>query len=174
MICSVSEYMENAAADRETGRETGGEIRTEEWPEIDAETAENACAGDFIRAGLSGTATVDTIRRYGWRAVFDRLRGGSLGRDAASLARETARLFAPEVWRSLFDMIREGSVPAVKLYMELCKDTERENSHGAPYGEDGAIRELREAIFFPRCPADAHTGTDGFAHGENTEVSIGG
>ena len=120
---------------------------------------EEPCAGDFVRAGLSGSATVDTIRRYGWHAILDRLRTGSLGRDAAALARETARLFAPEVWRSLFDMIREGSVPAVKLYMELCKDVsggEREPETR----ETGAIRQLREAIFTDT-PPSAEPGTEG-------------
>ncbi len=133
--------------------------------------AEEPCAGDFVRAGLSGSATVDTIRRYGWHAILDRLRTGSLGRDAAALARETARLFAPEVWRSLFDMIREGSVPAVKLYMELCKDAEPEPSHGAPYGEEAAIRQLREAIFSPQTGlADEQTTGGGSAR----EVTVGG
>ena len=88
------------------------------------------------------------------------------------LARETARLFAPEVWRSLFDMIREGSVPAVKLYMELCKDTERETAHGAVYGEEGAIRALREAIFSPRESADDSDAGEG--DGMPREVIVGG
>ena len=68
-------------------------------------------------------------------------------------------------------MIREGSVPAVKLYMELCKDAEPEPSHGAPYGEEAAIRQLREAIFSPQTGlADEQTTGGGSAR----EVTVGG
>lgn len=104
------------------------------------------CAGDFVEAGFAGCATVETIRRFGWEAILHGLRALSLGSSAAGLAREAARLFVPEVWHRLLGMIAEGSVPAVKLYMELCKDAsggERE----AENRETGAIRQLREAIF---------------------------
>lgn len=160
MICSVA------------GAAEAAEERTETDAAARAAMAGDALTGEFIRAGLSGRATVDTILHYGWHAILDRLRTGSLGRDAAVLARETARLFAPEVWRSLFDMIREGSVPAVKLYMELCKDTERETVHGAVYGEEGAIRALREAIFSPRESADDSGAGEG--DGMPREVIVGG
>ena len=56
-------------------------------------------------------------------------------------------------------MIAEGSVPAVKLYMELCKDVsggEREPESR----EIGAIRQLREAIFTD-APPSAEPGTEG-------------
>ena len=173
MICSVAGAAE-AADECDAERESAvcAEERTETDAAARAAMAGDALTGEFIRAGLSGRATVDTIRHYGWHAILDRLRTGSLGRDAAVLARETARLFAPEVWRSLFDMIREGSVPAVKLYMELCKDTERETAHGAVYGEEGAIRALREAIFSPRESADDSGAGEG--DGLPREVIVGG
>ena len=56
--------------------------------------------------------------------------------------------------------------------MELCKDTERETAHGAVYGEEGAIRALREAIFSPRESADDSDAGEG--DGMPREVIVGG
>ena len=155
------------------GKEAG-EIMRESMLEneaAEAACADMPCAGDFVEAGFAGCATADTIRRFGWERILHGLRALSLGSSAAALAREAARLYVPEVWRRLLGMIAEGSVPAVKLYMELCKDAEPEPSHGAPYGEEAAIRQLREAIFSPQTGlADEQTTGGGSAR----EVTVGG
>lgn len=143
------------------GKEAG-EIMRESMLEneaAEAACADMPCAGDFVEAGFAGCATAETIRRFGWERILHGLRALSLGSSAAALAREAARLYVPEVWRRLLGMIAEGSVPAVKLYMELCKDVsggEREPESR----EIGAIRQLREAIFTD-APPSAEPGTEG-------------
>lgn len=106
---------------------------------------------EFVRAGLSGCPTTETIGHIGWDRLFSRIRSAAVGGDAARLARETARLFIPEVWRHLLDMIRKGSVPAAKLYMELCRD-DAGGEDTLCCREDGAVRALREEIFLPGFP----------------------
>ena len=128
--------------------------------ETEAETAtEVPCAGDFVEAGFAGCATTDTIRRFGWEAILAGLRRVSLGSASASLAREAARLFVPEVWRRLLGMIADGSVPAVKLFMELCRETSGDAQDGG-IREDGVVRQLRDAIFAgnPGSAAEARSG----------------
>lgn len=133
MIC-FEENNRKCAQEKESGCTENVTVQDTNASEISAET--------LVEAGLCGRSTAETLGKWGWERIFRRLRRDTVGVE--TLARETARLYIPEVWRQLLDMIRKGSVPAVRLYMELCRET---GGGESTLREDGAIRELREQIF---------------------------
>ncbi len=97
-----------------------------------------------LRTLRDGLAAQDKLVREDWE---DLLRDGALSGEVLRLGRAMAELYAPWVWAALLSETREGSIPAMKLYFELCKarDTGREGEGGM--GIDGGIQALRQAIF---------------------------
>ena len=73
------------------------------------------------------------------------LREGGMPGDLISLSKAMAEMCAPWVWASLLEMTKDGSVPAIKLYFELCK--ERTTASGSDSTGDREVLALRREIF---------------------------
>ncbi len=129
------------------------------------EQASETLLREILEKGFGGEGDLRTLRDClaakdclaleDWEAL---LRDGSLSGEVLRLGRAMAELYAPWVWAALLSETREGSIPAMKLYFELCKgrDTAREGEGGM--GIDGGIQALRKAIF-----AGPGSGAEGIA-----------
>lgn len=84
------------------------------------------------------------------------LREGGMPGDLVSLSRAMAEMCAPWVWASLLELTKGGSVPAMKLYFELCK--EKNTAAGTDDTGGREILALRQEIF--GSPGEGHLGTD--------------
>ena len=105
------------------------------------EVLEASFAGGQSLASLREKLGIDGETWERW------LREGGVPGDMVTLARAMAEMCAPWVWASLLGLTRDGSVPAMKLYFELCRD--RTPAASAETAGDRQIamlrREIREA-----------------------------
>ncbi len=136
------------------------------------EQASGTLLREILEKGFCGEGDLRTLRdcladsdrmpeqdkpaREGWEEV---LRDGNLSGEVLRLGRAMAELYAPWVWAALLGETKNGSIPAMKLYFELCKtrDTSRDSEAGG-VGIDGGIQALRQAIF-----AKPGSGADGIS-----------
>lgn len=95
-------------------------------------------AGDDDIAALRQQLGVDGDTWEGW------LRDGVLPGQVVRLSRSMAEMCAPWVWSSLLKLTEDGSVPAMKLYFDLCKS---EVAGGSGGNTDGEVLRLRREIF---------------------------
>ncbi len=115
------------------------------------EHANETLLREILESGFGGEGDLRTLRdslaakdqldKAGWE---DLLRDGTLSGEVLRLGRAMAELYAPWVWASLLAETKDGSIPAMKLYFELCKARE---SEGGGVGMDSGIQALRQAIF---------------------------
>lgn len=117
---------------------------------------QTALLREVLEAGFAGGESLTSLReKLGIDGeTWERwLRESGMPGDMVSLARAMAEMCAPWVWSSLLGLTREGSIPAMKLYFELC----REKTPAAPAetaGEQQIVmlrREILEAA--PDTPA---------------------
>ena len=71
------------------------------------------------------------------------VRDGTFREYAASLARDFAEADEVNVWKSLIALIKDGSVPAIKLYFDL----RNKRSASCAVSVDSGIEALRRDIF---------------------------
>lgn len=95
-------------------------------------------AGDEDIASLRERLSLDGDTWEGW------LRDGVLPGQVVRLSRSMAEMCAPWVWSSLLKLTEDGSVPAMKLYFDLCKS---EVAGGSGGNADGEVLRLRREIF---------------------------
>ncbi len=74
------------------------------------------------------------------------IRDGRFAEYAAALARGFAEANAPYVWSSLLSEIREGTIPAIKLYFEIWNKN-RGAASDAAVGPGSSLAAVREEIF---------------------------
>ena len=86
------------------------------------------------------------------------LREGGMPGDLVSLSKAMAEMCAPWVWASLLEMTKDGSVPAMKLYFELCKG--RETAVGSDSTGEREILALRQEIFGGQSGGLTDSGTE--------------
>ena len=84
------------------------------------------------------------------------LREGGMPGDLISLSKAMAEMCAPWVWASLLEMTKDGSVPAIKLYFELCK--ERTTASGSDSTGDREVLALRREIFGRQAGGETEAG----------------
>lgn len=72
------------------------------------------------------------------------LREGGMPGDLVSLSKAMAEMCAPWVWASLLELTKGGSVPAMKLYFELCRE---KGGAAAENTGEREIQALRQEIF---------------------------
>lgn len=102
----------------------------------------------MIDCGFAGEEDITSLRERlsldedtweGW------LREGVVPGQVVRLSKGMAEMYAPWVWASLLRQTEDGSVPAMKLYFELCKgDTAGAETAGAVSSE---VLRLRREIF---------------------------
>lgn len=110
---------------------------------------------EILEAGFARGDTLAALReKLGIdRELWERwLREGGMPEDIISLSKAMAEMCAPWVWGALLEQTRDGSIPAMKLYFELCKDN---GSTGTtvPAG-DPAVAALRQEILYTPSAAD--------------------
>ncbi len=102
----------------------------------------------MLDCGFAGNEDIDGFRKRlglfgdtweGW------LRDGVLPGELVRLSRSMAEMCAPWVWSSLLKLTEDGSVPAMKLYFDLCKAEAAGTETSA--GPGGEILRLRREIF---------------------------
>ena len=84
------------------------------------------------------------------------LREGGMPGDLVSLSKAMAEMCAPWVWASLLEMTQDGSVPAMKLYFELCK--EKSAAAGSDSTGEREILALRREIFGEQADSGTEAG----------------
>lgn len=100
-----------------------------------------------LEAGFAGGESLTAVReKLGidgetWEAW---LRDGGVPGDVVTLAKAMAEMCAPWVWSSLLGLTREGSIPAMKLYFELCR--EKQLPEAGRVQPDREILMLRQAV----------------------------
>jgi hypothetical protein len=100
-----------------------------------------------LEAGFAGGESLTAVREKlnidgeTWESW---LRDGGVPGDVVTLARAMAEMCAPWVWASLLGLTRDGSVPAMKLYFELCR--EKTPAASADTAGDRQIAMLRHEI----------------------------
>ena len=100
-----------------------------------------------LEAGFAGGESLTAVREKldidgeTWESW---LRDGGVPGDVVTLARAMAEMHAPWVWSSLLGLTGEGSIPAMKLYFELCKEKQMPSAGGML--PDGEIDLLRREI----------------------------
>lgn len=97
-------------------------------------------AGKENLAALRQQLGVDGDTWEGW------LRDGVLPGQVVRLSRSMAEMCAPWVWSSLLKLTEDGSVPAMKLYFDLCKAEVAGGSENPKFG-DAEVMRLRREIF---------------------------
>lgn len=75
------------------------------------------------------------------------LREGGLTEEIVGLARAKAGVHAAQVWGTLLRLTEEGSVPAIRLYMDLWKERGNGGGTAGTAGADAAVAGLRQEIF---------------------------
>ena len=124
---------------------TAGERRTQGILE---ENKQKEILQKMLDAGFAGGCSVTELRdRLGidpdtWEAL---LREGGVPGMLVSLSKSMAEMCAPWVWASLLEQTKDGSVPAMKLYFELCREKQAET--GSSSGGSAEILALRQEIF---------------------------
>lgn len=102
----------------------------------------------MMDCGFAGDEDIDAFRERlglfgdiweGW------LRDGELPGEMVRLSRRMAEMCAPWVWSSLLKLTEDGSVPAMKLYFDLCKAEAAGTETSA--GPGGEMVRLRREIF---------------------------
>lgn len=83
------------------------------------------------------------------------LREGGMPGDLVNLSKAMAEMCAPWVWASLLELTRDGSVPAMKLYFELCKE---KGGQAADNSGEREITMLRQEIFGTQAAGGAEAG----------------
>ncbi|MBQ3178467.1 MAG: hypothetical protein IJB52_11680 [Clostridia bacterium] len=73
------------------------------------------------------------------------LREGGMPEELVRLSKAMAEMCAPWVWASLLELTKGGSIPAMKLYFELCK--EQDSAAGTDTAGEREILALRQEIF---------------------------
>ena len=102
----------------------------------------------MLDAGFAGGGSITELRdRLGidgdtWEAW---LREGGMSGALVSLSKAMAEMCAPWVWASLLEQTKDGSVPAMKLYFELCR--EKPSAASSAVSGDPEILALRQEIF---------------------------
>lgn len=97
-------------------------------------------AGKENLAALRQQLGVDGDTWEGW------LRDGVLPGQVVRLSRSMAEMCAPWVWSSLLKLTEDGSIPAMKLYFDLCKAEVAGGSENPKFG-DAEVMRLRREIF---------------------------
>lgn len=97
--------------------------------------------GEMDMAAFRERLSLDGDIWEGW------LREGRLPGEVVRLSKGMAEMYAPWVWASLLKLTADGSIPAMKLYFELCKQDTTAVATGLP---DGEILQLRREIFDER------------------------
>lgn len=121
------------------GKEEDRGVDTERKAELLREVLETGFAGGISLGALREKLGIDGETWERW------LRDGGMPGDMVSLSRAMAEMSAPWVWASLLSLTKEGSVPAMKLYFELCK--EKHPPGAGDYGPDRELLNLRQEIF---------------------------
>lgn len=102
----------------------------------------------MIDCGFAGEEDITSLREQlsldedtweGW------LREGVVPGQVVRLSKGMAEMYAPWVWASLLRQTEDGSIPAMKLYFELCKGNTVGESGGS--NASGEILQLRREIF---------------------------
>lgn len=102
-----------------------------------------ACA--MIRSGKSGR---EVLEEYGVdeREYLSWIEGGGFPAIAERLAGGFAEADAPYVWNALLELIRGGSVPAIKLYFELRAKKSSGGELQSAMTRGDAMQSLRNAV----------------------------
>lgn len=115
---------------------------------VDAGAADTSILQQMLDCGFAGDEDIAAFRERlglfgdtweGW------LRDGVLPGELVRLSRSMAEMCAPWVWSSLLKLTEDGSVPAMKLYFDLCKAEAAGTETSA--GPGGEILRLRREIF---------------------------
>ncbi|MBE6614567.1 MAG: hypothetical protein E7631_04595 [Ruminococcaceae bacterium] len=115
---------------------------------------------EILEAGFAGGESLTSLReKLGIDGeTWERwLRDGGMPGDIVSLARAMAEMCAPWVWSSLLGLTKEGSIPAMKLYFDLCRERAPASVSGMPGDREVAMlrREILEtAGSVPKEPAE--------------------
>lgn len=110
----------------------------------------------MLLSGFSGSESLSALReRLGIDADLweSWLRDGRLPGDMVRLSRGMAEMTAPWVWSSLLRQTDEGSIPAIKLFFELCGKEEQRGMGESGSLENREIADLRRELFGMRTPA---------------------
>ena len=101
------------------------------------------------------------------------LREGGMPGDLVRLSKAMAEMCAPWVWASLLELTKGGSIPAMKLYFELCK--EQDSMAGTDAAGEREILALRQEIFGGAVRAgEGPENADGEEKAQREGISAGG
>lgn len=115
-------------------------LETEKRSQILREILEAGFARGDSLTGLREKLGIDGETWERW------LRDGGMPEDIVGLSRAMAEMCAPWVWGALLEQTRDGSIPAMKLYFELCKGGD--TSPAAAVIPDPAVAALRQSILY--------------------------
>lgn len=136
-----------SAADGRKGEDYG--LDADKQKEVLRQMLDTGFGGGDSLAELRERLGIDGETWEAW------LREGGMPGDLVSLSKAMAEMCAPWVWASLLELTRDGSVPAMKLYFELCKEK------GGPAAGGSGEREiamLRQEIFGGQTTGAAEAG----------------